>query len=386
MHPKRFSIGAGRGFAYIAALMSLSTMVNNRRAGPSLPAGDPIPAPPAFPPDMSSRRPHTSSVPPWSHIHALGVIAQTGSFTAAAQRLGLSKAAVSQHVLELERAVGVPLVLRTTRSVRLTDAGRQMVDDTAGAFAQIEQTLSDVRDLVAQPRGRVRVSAPVALGRQHVAPHLAGFLARWPEVQVELDLSDRIINLAQEGFDLAVRHTSAPPDSHVAWRLCASRTLLVASAGYLRQHGAPRHPVELAQHACLSYLRASGTATTWMFERDDGTEAGERVSVHVQSLLRTNNSEVLRDAALGGAGIAQIPDFSAAAMVKARKLRVVLPEWRPVAFFGDGVYAIRPFSPQVPKAVKAFVEHLRQVLAPGFERQSLTLGIRPAPRAGRTAA
>lgn len=309
-----------------------------------------------------------AKVTPWSHIHALSVIAQTGSFTLTAQRLGLSKAAVSHHVLELERAAGVPLVLRTTRSVRLTDAGRQLVDDTAGAFAQIEQTLSNVRDLVVQPRGRVRVSAPVALGRQHVAPHLAAFLAAWPEVRVELDLSDRLINLAQEGFDLAVRHTSAPPDSHVAWRLCSSRTLLVASSAYLRARGTPQHPSDLSEHACLAYLRPGTPA--WKFERNEsvgGTAHPERVSVNVGGPLHTNNSEVLRDAVLAGMGIAQLPDFSAAAALKSRKLKVVLPDWDPVGFFGDSIYAIRPWSPQVPKAVQALVEHLREALAGGFD-------------------
>lgn len=304
------------------------------------------------------------AAPPWSHIHALGVIAQTGSFTMAAQRLGLSKAAVSQHVLELERAVGVPLVLRTTRSVRLTDAGRQLVDDTTGAFAQIEQTLSSVRDLVLQPRGRVRVSAPVALGRQHVAPHLAAFLRSWPEVRIELDLSDRLINLAQEGFDLAIRHTSVPPDSHVAWRLCASRTVLVASSAYLRARGTPSHPAELAQHACLSYLRPGTPA--WMFERADQGDQPERVSVNVRGPLLTNNSEVLRDAVTSGLGIAQIPDFSAAKALESKRLRQVLPDWRPVAFFGDSIYALRPWSAHVPKAVQALVEHLRNALATGF--------------------
>src|SRR5437899_8851544 len=147
----------------------------------------------------------------WNHVHLLTVIAQTGSFTQAAQRLELSKAAVSQRVAELERAVGLTLVQRTTRSVRLTDAGQRLVDDTAESFAHISRSVGSVRDLAGKPRGRVRVTAPVALGRQQIAPTLESFFRAYPDVRVELELSDRLANLAHEGFDLAIRHTSAPP-------------------------------------------------------------------------------------------------------------------------------------------------------------------------------
>jgi molybdate transport repressor ModE-like protein len=307
------------------------------------------------------------SEPHWSHVHLLTVIAQTGSFTQAAQRLALSKAAVSQRVADLERAVGVTLVQRTTRSVRLTDAGQRLVDDTAESFAQIARSLADVRDLAGQPRGLVRVTAPVALGRQQIAPTLEPFLRQYPEVRLELELADRLSKLAHEGFDLAVRHTSAPPDSHVAWKLCDSRTLLVATAGYLRRRGTPAHPSELAAHDCLSYLR-TGPAS-WSFEQAERGRAArepQRISVRVQGPLRANNSELLRDAVLSGLGIAQIPDFSVAAALKSGRLREVLPAWRPVGFFGDAIYAIRPWSPHTPRAVQVLVEHWRRELAGGF--------------------
>ena len=302
----------------------------------------------------------------WNHVHLLGVIAQCGSFTQAAQRLGLSKAAVSQRLAELERSVGLTLVQRTTRSVRLTDAGLRLVDATAESFAHIARSLGGVRDLAGQPRGLVRMTAPVALGRQHVGPTLEAFFRRYPDVRVELELSDRIAPLANEGFDLAVRHTSAPPDNHVAWKLCESRTLLVASAGYLRRRGTPEHPSELVAHDCLAYLR-SGPAQ-WLFVQAParGTREPERVSVGVQGPLRANNSELLRDAVLAGLGIAQLPDFSAAAALRAGRLREVLPGWRPVGFFGDAIYAIRPWSPTTPRAVQVLVEHLRAALASGF--------------------
>jgi DNA-binding transcriptional LysR family regulator len=300
-----------------------------------------------------------------SDLHLLTVLAQTRSYTQAARRLGISKASVSMRIAELERATGVPLVRRTTRSVGLTEAGQQLVDDTQGAFTRIEQSFASVRDLSGTPRGLVRVTAPLALGRQHVAPTLAAFFRSYPEIRLEIDLTDRLVNLAQEGFDLAIRHAHAPPDTHVAWVLCPSRSLLVASSDYLRRRGTPSHPTELASHQCLLYLR--GTAgQSWAFERDGGRKAAEKVMVAVNGPLRANNSEVLREAVLGGVGIGMLPDFSAAAHLGPRQLVRVLPQWQPRGFFGERLYAIRPWSPQVPRAVQCFVDHLRQTFAQGF--------------------
>ncbi|SHM16632.1 LysR family transcriptional regulator [Rhizobacter sp. OV335] len=307
----------------------------------------------------------------WPQVHTLTLLGQLVSFTQVAQRLGLSKAAVSQRITELERAVGQPLVQRTTRSVRLTDAGRRLVEQTGEAFELIARSVVEARDQAAQPRGLVRITAPVALGRQHVAPHLEDFVRAHPDIRVELDLSDRLVTLAHEGFDLAVRHTSAPPENHVAWKLCASRALLVASRAYLKRQGTPKSPADLAGHACLTYLRPG--PAVWQFERSAHGDEPEpqRLSVVAQGPLRAGNSEVLRDAALAGLGIALVPDFSAAAALRAGKLREVLPQWRPVGFFGDAVYAMRPWSPSTPKAVQALVAHLRAALAGGFGEVSL---------------
>lgn len=300
----------------------------------------------------------------FSDLHMLTVLAQTRSYTQAARRLGVSKASVSMRIGELERAAGIPLVRRTTRSVVLTDAGQRLVDETQGAFTRIEESFSGVKDLAGEPRGLVRVTAPVALGRQHIAPLLGAFVKAYPDIRLELDLSDRFVNLAQEGFDLAVRHTQAPPDTHVAWVLCETRSLLVASADYLRRRGVPEHPSDLASHQCLLYLR-DGAGQSWSFEREAGRRT-ERAIVSVNGPLRANNSEVLREAVLGGAGIGLLPDFSAAPLLRPRGLVHVLPQWRPHGFFGERLYAIRPWSARVPRAVQCFVDHLRKGLAQGF--------------------
>jgi DNA-binding transcriptional LysR family regulator len=289
--------------------------------------------------------------------HLLAIVAQTRSFTQAARRLGVSKASVSMRVRDLERAMGVPLVRRTTRSVSLTEAGRQLAEETQSAFARIEQSLANVMDLAGSERGLVRVTAPVALGRQRLAPLLVSFLHRYPEIRVELDLNDRFVNLVQEGFDLAVRHTQTPPETHVAWVLGGSRSLLVAHEDYLRKRGVPEHPSELSTHSCLLYLR-DGPAPSWSFERRIKAKRVEHVSVPVTGPLKANNSEVLRAAVIGGLGIGLLPDFSAGA--DAAQLVPVLPAWSPVGFFGERLYAVRPWSTRVPRAVQCLVDHLRK--------------------------
>ena len=300
----------------------------------------------------------------WHHLHWLSVLAQQGSFTAAAARLGVSKAAMSQRIAELERAARVPLVQRTTRSVRLTEAGQRLVDDTRASFEQIAQSFSEVRDLAEVPRGLLRVTAPVAFARQQLVPLLAEFLKDHPEVRLELDMSDRLSTLANEGFDLAIRHTARPPDTHVAWSLCRTESVLVATRAYLRRRGVPQTPEDLQAHNCLHYPRSHDTPA-WTFALRNGTGA-DRVTVPVTGSFAANNSEALREAALTGAGIALLPDFSAQDALRQGKLVRVLEGWKPVGVFAEEIYAIRPYAPHVPRAVTGLVTYLRQGLAAGF--------------------
>jgi DNA-binding transcriptional LysR family regulator len=299
-------------------------------------------------------------------LHMLTVIAETRSLTQTARRLGVAKSSVSIRLKGLERALGVPLVRRTTRSITLTPAGLQLVEETRPSFAHIERGIAGVRDLAGAPRGLVRMTAPVALGRQHIAPAIAGLIERHPELRLELDLSDRFVNLTQEGFDLAVRHASRVPESHIATPLCETRSVLLASPKYLARRGVPDHPGELAGHDCLLYLRDGGSPS-WSFERRERrARAPERVSVPVRGPLRANNSEVLREAAAAGLGVGMLPDFSAWSGAAAGELVPVLPQWRPVGFFGERLQAIRPWAPRTPRAVQCVIDHLRETLSRGF--------------------
>jgi len=313
----------------------------------------------------------------WGHLHWLSVLAQQGSYTAAAARLGVSKAAVSQRVAELESAARVPLVQRTTRSVRLTEAGQRLVDDTQASFEHIAHSFAQVRDLAQQPSGLLRVTAPVALARQQLMPLLTQFLQAYPDVRIELDMADRLRSLATEGFDLAIRHTDRAPDTHVAWTLCRTTSVLVATKAYLRRHGAPMTPHDLAQHNCLHYPRAQETPV-WSFNPQGFAsgktrKAGQNsdfsdgvINIPVRGTLSANNSEALREAALASAGIALLPDFSAQAALRKGQLVSVLPGWKVDGGFGQQIFAIRPYTPHVPRAVSALVAHLRKSLASGF--------------------
>ncbi len=301
----------------------------------------------------------------WTHLHWLSVLAQQGSYTAAAARLGVSKAAMSQRIAELERAAKVTLVQRTTRSLRLTEAGERLVHETRASFEQIEQSFAQVRDLAAQPGGLIRVTAPVALARQQLVPLLAEFLKDFPEVRIELDMSDRLSTLATEGFDLAIRHTARPPDTHVAWALCDTQSVLVATRAYLRRRGEPQTPADLQAHNCLHYPRSQETPA-WTFEPHDPRRGSERITVPVSGNFAANNSEALREAALTGAGIALMPDFSAQAELRKGQLVRVLPGWKPVGAFAETIYAIRPYAAHVPRAVAALVNTLKRGLTGGF--------------------
>ncbi len=296
----------------------------------------------------------------WSHIFCLGVLANTGSFTAAARRLQISKASVSQRIAELEKAAGVVLVRRTTRSVSLTDAGMHLVDQTADAYLRIEESFSTVLDLSGTLRGVLSVTVPVALGRQVVAPLVPAFLKRYPDVRIQLELSDRLASLATDGFDLAIRHVAEVPDTHVASVICDTRSVLVATREYLRKYGTPKTPVDLACHNCLHYLRRTGV-TTWSFE---SRESERRVDVPVRGSFTANNSEVLREAAVGSLGIALLPDFSAAPALQSGVLVKVLGGWHVVGGFADRLYAVRPYTPHVPRTVSSFVDFLRDALSP----------------------
>ncbi|MGF6597917.1 DNA-binding transcriptional LysR family regulator [Paraburkholderia sp. GAS448] len=305
----------------------------------------------------------------WTHLHWLTVLAEQGSYTAAAARLGVSKAAMSQRIAELERVAGVALVQRTTRSVRFTEAGQRLVESTRGEYEHIATSFATVREMAGVARGLIRVTAPVAFVRQQLVPRMSAFLRANPEVRVQLEVSDRLSSIATEGFDLAIRHSAQAPETHVAWKLCATHSVIVATRAYLKRRGIPESPTDLSSHDCLFYPRALGPGI-WSFERKTTRKPGTGpVTVTVNGPLSANNSEALRDAALDDLGIALLPDFTAQTAIRSGKLQVLLRDWRPVGAFAEQLYVVRPYTPHVPRAVALFVAYLRETFADGFSVQ-----------------
>jgi DNA-binding transcriptional LysR family regulator len=306
----------------------------------------------------------------WTHLHWLTVLAEQGSYTAAASRLGVSKAAMSQRIAELERAAGVALVQRTTRSVRFTEAGQRLVENTRSEYERIADSFSTVREMAGVAHGSIRVTAPVAFGRQQLVPKLAQFLRTNAKIRVQLDLSDRLTSISTEGFDLAIRHSAHVPETHIAWKLCETRSVIVATRAYIKKRGMPQSPADLLSHDCLFYPRAVGSGS-WSFERKSVRKPGhDPVTITVNGPLSANNSEALRDAALDDIGIALLPDFTAQRAVQTGKLIVLLPDWRPLGAFAGQLYVVRPYAPHVPRAVTVFVDYLREIFAEGFPLQN----------------
>lgn len=302
----------------------------------------------------------------WVHLHWLIVLAEQGSYTKAAARLSVSKAAVSQKITELERVAGIALVQRTTRSVRFTNAGERLVESTRAQFDEIATNFLNVRELAGVARGLVRVTAPVAFARQQLVPKMHTFLKANPEVKVELEVSDQLSSISTEGFDLAIRHSAQVPETHVAVRLCDTASVIVASRQYLDERGHPEQPSDLAQHDCLFYPRARG-ATEWTFQsKAEGQGSEPAQIIKVGGPFSANNSESLRDAALDGLGVALLPDFTAQAAVLDGRLEVLLADWRPTGAFADQIFVVRPYASQVPRAIGLFVSHLRDAFVAGF--------------------
>ncbi|WEF26632.1 LysR family transcriptional regulator [Klebsiella aerogenes] len=295
----------------------------------------------------------------WTHLYWLTVLEEQKSYTRAAEKLAVSKSAISQKISELERITGKTLVRRTTRSVSLSEDGLRLVAELTTPFAQLRDTFTSVCDAEGPLRGTLRLTAPVAFARQQLVPAITPFLHQHPQFQLQLEVTDRLVSLASEGFDLAIRHCrrEALPETHVAWPLCNTKTLVVAATEYIHRFGAPESPDTLRQHQCLTYPRGA-QRPLWTFA--SCIDPTQRVSVEVQGPFATNNSESLRDAALSGLGIALLPDFSATDAINQGLLQEVLPQWRPVEVFAEQLFVVRPYTPRVSRAVEAFSAYLKQ--------------------------
>ncbi|HET9032839.1 MAG TPA: LysR substrate-binding domain-containing protein [Dokdonella sp.] len=270
------------------------------------------------------------------------------SFTAAADRLGLSKQFVSKRVAALEKRLGARLLLRSTRQLRVTDLGLAYYERSQRILQEVDAAEQMITSQTATPRGVLRLSAPMTFATMHLGPLIPAFMQRHPQVSVELELNDRAVDLIGEGYDMAVRIGALADSSLIARRISSVQLIACASPDYLRQHGVPTSPEQLGAHACLIYGHTRHGE--WTFR------IGERTRKQsVSGPMRSNNGEMLRDAAIAGLGLTILPDFIIAAALADGRLVEVLEPFRPEAFT---VHAVYPQHRQLSLLVRAFSDFL----------------------------
>jgi DNA-binding transcriptional LysR family regulator len=284
----------------------------------------------------------------FEQLSAFVEVARRQSFAQAARQLERHVSAVSRAVAALENRLGVRLLQRTTRRVTLSDAGRDYFKRCETLLAEFDGADAEVRDRAAALRGKLRVSAATGAGQSLIAPIVPKFLAAHPLLTLDLQLSNRYVDLVEEGYDLALRVGTLAADSRlVVRRLLPTRRILLASAAYLERRGSPRHPRELREHACL-VLDIGGRPQLWTLAR-----ARTQAVIDVDGPLRSNNAFVLLRACKDGLGVSLLPETVARDDLRRDELRRVLPGWVSVE---EGIYAVYPSARFIPAKVRAFVD------------------------------
>jgi len=282
-------------------------------------------------------------------ISTFVAVAEAGSISEAARRLRLSKSVVSERLAELERSAGTNLLHRTTRKLSLTEDGSAFFERAVRIVREVEDAAADLAERRGTLSGPLRISAPVTFGRLHLGPALYPFLARHPQIELTLDLDDRRVDAAADGFDAVVRHGPVADSRLMAWRLAPSRRVLVASADYLSRAGVPTSIAELEGHRGIFYTNRG--VADWRFASPAGV-----VMVRARVGLRVNNGDMMRDAAIAGLGIALLPTFITAAAVARGELRVIDTDAPAEPEF---IFMARPAGRPASAKLRAVADHLR---------------------------
>jgi DNA-binding transcriptional LysR family regulator len=291
-----------------------------------------------------------SGLPDFEALAMVAKVAEERSYAGAARALGVSVATVSRAVTRLEERLGGRLFNRTSRRLALTDLGRGVAERAARVLWEAEEAESTARELASRPRGTVRLAVPMSFGLRWVAPLLPDFFRLYPDISVDLHLSDASADLIGEGFDAALRIAVLEESSLVARRLCSIGRQVVAAPAYLTRYGRPQHPGELASHHCLGYAyRARGDV--WRF----AGPAGETVAVTPSGPLRVTNVDALLPTLLEGLGIAELPDFIAAEHLASGRLDAILTDWQ---LASGGLYFVTPTTRNRPAKVEVLGDFL----------------------------
>ncbi len=291
-----------------------------------------------------------STLPDFEGLAIFAKVVETRSFGAAAEELKLSKATVSKAVSRVEAKLRTRLFNRTSRRIALTDAGHQLASRAAHILAEGEAAEDEALARSAAVRGLVRLAAPMSFGVLHLAPLLPEFLAQFPEVSIDLHLSDAMVDMIGDGFDAAVRIAVLPDSSLVARRLCDMPRYLVGSPAYVSRHGRPRHPLHLAEHVCIAYGHAM-TPETWRFKHKNGKSATVRPS----GPLRVNNGDAMMPALIAGTGLGVLPELIVRDALADGLLERLLPDW---SLPSGSVYWVTPPGGQRPKRVDVLGDFL----------------------------
>ena len=301
-----------------------------------------------------------AKLPDFEALAIFAKVVELRSFAAAASELALSKATVSKAVGRLEERLGARLFNRTSRRLALTDAGQRLSERAARLLADGEAAESEALAQSAAPRGHVRLAVPMTFGVKAVAPLLPEFLEEYPEVTIDLHLSDATVDLIGDGFDAGLRIARLPDSSLIARRLCAMPRYTVAAASYLKRHGRPTHPMQLAQHRCFGYAYLS-TPHVWHYTN----AAGEQASVRPAGPLRVNNGEALMPALLAGLGIADLPEFIVGDSIAAGDVEVILKGWKQAE---GAVHLVTPPGGPRPARVEVLADFLTKKFAKAKKR------------------
>lgn len=291
----------------------------------------------------------------FSSIPVFVAVVESGGFSAAADKMHITKSAVSKRINQLEDELGIRLLNRTTRKLSLTEAGHRYYEYVSQSLSLAQQGIDAVTELQGKPRGKLKLTAPMSFGVLHIAPLVAEFLQHYPDVEIDLQLEDQMVDLIQEGFDLGIRIGHLPDSNLIAKRLSPCHSVLCASPSYIEQHGAPKKPSDLAKHNCLQYSYFRGGAE-WSFLYQGGEH-----KVVPKGRLSINNSEAIRRALLEGLGIGQLPTFIVAKDIKANNLSILMPEYQLPT---HAVYAVFPQRKHMPLKVRAFLDFISERLNP----------------------
>ncbi len=281
-------------------------------------------------------------------------VVEQGGFSAAARQLGLTTSAVSRQVTRLEAQMGGRLLQRTTRRLSLTELGQQVHAGSLRMLAAAREVQALAGSYSAHPTGVIKVSAPVVFGQVWLAPRLPRFLELYPDVQVQLTLVDRTVDLVEEGVDLAIRIARELAPGLAARPLCAMRYVLVATPAYLKDKGMPASPADLPGHRCIS-LGYGAFGQDWTMQSSAGKQ-----TVRVPCRLTVNNSAAIMAAVEQGGGIGLVPDFAAAAALAAKRVKPVLPEWHMAEPYAGAVHAVYVPGRHIALKIRALIDYLAE--------------------------